>query len=182
MASDGASNNERLLAAAREDNEEILLEVFEEGNFDINFKDGQATGVVNVDAYNLNTYYSTTRHLALHYAVSHGSTTALEHLLEYDGCDVDPINRLEGATPLHLALKLEDPELRLHIANSLLEAGADTTIKDKEGDTALDLLQPGDDELRKLIRKSQASSSVSKGDIANDDDDEGSEGSGSESE
>lgn len=42
------------------------------------------------------------------------------------------------------------------------------SIKDKEGDTALDLLQPGDDELRKLIRKSQASSSVSKGDIADD--------------
>ncbi|KAL5494891.1 hypothetical protein ACEPAI_353 [Sanghuangporus weigelae] len=175
MASDGASNNERLLAAAREDNEEILLEVFEEGNFDINLKDGRCY----VDAYNLNTI---TRYVALHYAVSHGSTTVLEHLLEYDGCDVDPINRLEGATPLHLALKLEDPELRLHIANSLLEAGADTTIKDKEGDTALDLLRPGDDELRKLIRKSQASSSVSKGDIADDDDDEGSEGSGSESE
>ncbi|KAL5533883.1 hypothetical protein ACEPAG_343 [Sanghuangporus baumii] len=170
MASDGASNNERLLAAAREDNEEILLEVFEEGNFDINFKDGLGnTGKLQALS-------------SLHYAVSHGSTTVLEHLLEYDGCDVDPINRLEGATPLHLALKLEDPELRLHIANSLLEAGADTTMKDKEGDTALDLLRPGDDDIRKLIRKSQASSSVSKGDIADDDDDEGSEGSGSESE
>ena len=72
------------------------------------------------------------------------------------------------------------------------------SIKDKEGDTALDLLQPGDDELRKLIRKSQASSSVSKGDIADDgkivlalrwlraeallDVDEDDEGSGSESE
>lgn len=32
--------DERLLAAAREDNEEMLLEVFEEGKFDINFKDG----------------------------------------------------------------------------------------------------------------------------------------------
>ena len=72
-------------------------------------------------------------------------------------------------------------------------------IKDKEGDTALDLLQPGDDELRRLIRKSQAENSVSKGDIADDgketildasmqepddfaDDDEGSAGSGSGSE
>lgn len=32
--------DERLLAAARSDSEELLLEVFEEGNFDINFKDG----------------------------------------------------------------------------------------------------------------------------------------------
>lgn len=32
--------DERLLAAARTDNEELLLEVFEEGKFDINFQDG----------------------------------------------------------------------------------------------------------------------------------------------
>ena len=48
----------------------------------------------------------------------------LEHILSADECDVDPINRLEGATPLHLALKIEDPELRLHIVESLLDAGA----------------------------------------------------------
>lgn len=29
-----------MLAAARTDNEELLLEVFEEGKFDINFQDG----------------------------------------------------------------------------------------------------------------------------------------------
>jgi len=34
--SDGASVKERLLAAARFDNEDLLLEVFKEGNFDIN--------------------------------------------------------------------------------------------------------------------------------------------------
>lgn len=32
--------DERLLAAARSDNEDLLLEVFEEGKFDINYKDG----------------------------------------------------------------------------------------------------------------------------------------------
>ncbi|KAH8119814.1 ankyrin repeat-containing domain protein [Phellopilus nigrolimitatus] len=162
MASDGASNNERLLAAARQDNEELLLEVFNEGNFDINFKDGLGN-------------------TALHYAVSQGSTDVLEHILEHEDCDVDPINRLEGATPLHLALKMRDLELRNYIVESLLEAGADTTIKDKDGDTAVDLLRPGDSELRTLMRKSQAGNSVSKGDIANDDDD-ADEGSGSESE
>ena len=34
------SSDERLLAAARSDNEDLLLEIFEEGNFDINVKDG----------------------------------------------------------------------------------------------------------------------------------------------
>ena len=55
-----------------------------------------------------------------------GSTVVLEHILEHEDCDVDPINRLEAATPLHLALQLEDPELRLAVVESLLDAGADT--------------------------------------------------------
>lgn len=50
----------------------------------------------------------------------------LEHILSHDECDVDPVNRLEHATPLHLALQLEDPELRKHVVESLLDAGADT--------------------------------------------------------
>jgi len=36
----GASNNERLLAAARADNEDLLLEVFQQGDFNINCQDG----------------------------------------------------------------------------------------------------------------------------------------------
>ncbi|KAI0829022.1 ankyrin repeat-containing domain protein [Trametes gibbosa] len=107
MASEGASNNERLLAAARADNEDMLLEVFEEGNFDINAQDGLGN-------------------TALHYAASHGYLEILEHILEYDGCDVDPQNRIEKATPLHLALRIEDAEVRHAVTSSLLDAGADT--------------------------------------------------------
>lgn len=51
----------------------------------------------------------------------------LEHILSHEGCDVDPINRIERATPLHLAVVIEDPELREEIVESLLEAGADYT-------------------------------------------------------
>ena len=51
----------------------------------------------------------------------------LEHILSHDECDVDPINRLEKATPLHLALRIEDDETRKSVVESLLEAGADTT-------------------------------------------------------
>ncbi|THH11588.1 hypothetical protein EW145_g536 [Phellinidium pouzarii] len=154
MDSDGASNNERLLAAAKSDNEDLLLEVFSnEGTFDINYKDSAA----------------------------YGSTDVLEHILTHDDCDVDPVNRLERATPLHLALRLKDVKLRDYVVQNLLEAGAETTIKDKNGDTALDFLQPGDVDLRRLMRKTQASNSVSKSDIVDDDDDEGSAGSGSES-
>ncbi|KAI0640149.1 ankyrin [Trametes polyzona] len=161
---DGASNNERLLAAARSDNEDMLLEVFEQGNFDINAQDGLGN-------------------TALHYAASHGYLEILEHLLEHDGCDVDPQNRIEKATPLHLALRIEDPELRKAVVSSLLEAGADTRIKDKNGETAADLVPPEDTEIRTLIRKAQAQASISHDDVADDDDDDGEySGSGSGSE
>ncbi|KAG7100135.1 hypothetical protein E1B28_001915 [Marasmius oreades] len=155
----GASNNERLLAAAREDNEDLILEVFKEGRFDINFQDGLGN-------------------TALHNAVTNGSITVLEHILSHDDCDVDPISRIEKNTPLHLAVKLQDPELRAHTVDSLLDAGADTTIRNKYGESALDLVPPEDDATRMLIKKANAQSYVSAGDIANDDDD-GEPGSGS---
>ncbi|KAF7331339.1 Ankyrin [Mycena kentingensis (nom. inval.)] len=155
----GASNNERLLAAARADNEEMLLEVFEQGGFDINFADGLGN-------------------TALHYAASSGCTDVLEHILEHDECDVDPINRLEKATPLHLAARIEEPELRKAVFTSLIDAGADIQIKDKNGDTAADLLPKEDTEIHALLRKARAQATISMDDVANDDDDDGS-GSGS---
>lgn len=51
----------------------------------------------------------------------------LEHILSHEECDVDPVNRLEKATPLHLALRIQDKETRTSAVESLLEAGADTT-------------------------------------------------------
>lgn len=157
----GASKNEQLLAAAREDNEDLILELFEEGGFDINYQDGLGN-------------------TALHYAASHGSTIVLEHILEHEECDVDPINRLERATPLHLAVRLDDPELRKEVVDSLLEAGADTYIKDKNGDTAADLVSGGDPEILELIRKARAQASIAREDVVDDDDDEPGSGSGSE--
>jgi len=156
----GASNNERLLAAARLDNEDLVIEVFEEGGFDINCQDGLGN-------------------TPLHIAVANGSTDVLEHILSHEACDVDPMNKLEKATPLHLALRIEHIALRRHIIESLLEAGANTYIKDKNGETVLDALSPGETEIRGLIRKARADATVSRDDIASDDED-GSAGSGSE--
>ncbi|KAI0053402.1 ankyrin [Auriscalpium vulgare] len=156
----GANTYQRLLAAAREDNEEMLLDVFAEGGFDINFQDGLGN-------------------TALHYAASLGSLVVLEHILEHEECDVDPINRIEKATPLILAVKLEDQELRLEVVESLLDAGADTRIKDKAGETALDYLPADDKATRALFQKATAVSGVSKDDIADDSDGEPGSGSGS---
>lgn len=63
----------------------------------------------------------------IHSSVIHGSTDVLEHILEHEDCDVDPINSIEKATPLHLAIKIEHVDLRKFIVESLLDAGADTS-------------------------------------------------------
>ncbi|KAJ3788484.1 ankyrin repeat-containing domain protein [Lentinula aff. detonsa] len=158
---EGANNNQRLLAAARTDNEELLLEVFEAGDFDINHQDGVGN-------------------TALHIAVQNGSTDVLEHILTHEACDVDPINRINRATPLHLACQLEDDGMRSYMVESLLEAGADTKIRDKNGELAESFVPPTDEETRKLFRKTQAHiMTVSQDDIASDDDGEAASGSGS---
>jgi len=54
----------------------------------------------------------------------HGSSEVLNELLDHENCDVDYTNRLEGATPLHLAVKIEEYELRAYIVDCLLDAGA----------------------------------------------------------
>ena len=51
----------------------------------------------------------------------------LEHILSHDQCDVDPKNRLEHATPLHLALRISDPDIRREVVESLIDAGADAS-------------------------------------------------------
>ncbi|KAL9716659.1 hypothetical protein Ac2012v2_001111 [Leucoagaricus gongylophorus] len=147
---DGATPNELLLAAARSDNEESLLEAMVD-NADINCQDGAGD-------------------TPLHLAVKNQSFDCLEHILSHENCDVDPLNRLSGKTPLHYAVELEDGDERLSIIESLLDAGADTRIKDKEGDTVLDILSPNDTEIRTLIQRAQAYDMIDDRDIAEDDD------------
>ncbi|KAI9511891.1 ankyrin repeat-containing domain protein [Russula earlei] len=149
-----ATYNRLLHDAARSDNVDQLLEVFAKSDkFDINFQDGIGN-------------------TALHWAASEGSLDALNELLEYEDCDVDLVNRLEGATPLHLAVKIKEPELRALIVDSLLDAGADTSIKDKAGLVALEYVAEDDKETRNAFLRHQAERSISKYDIASDDDDD----------
>lgn len=120
--------------------------------------------------------------------VSNKSHVVLDHILSHEECDVDPINKLESNTPLHLAVKLEDPEARAYFVEMLLDAGADYTcvplvhgfyprdhdlgscfwhrIRNKHGDTALDLVEPGDEDVALIFRKFQAESNIDDGDIA----------------
>jgi ankyrin repeat protein len=108
---------------------------------------------------------------ALHYAASEGSLDVLNELLEHEDCDVDYIN-IEGATPLHLAVKFKEPELRALIVDSLLDAGADRSIKDKAGELARDYVDKDDTETLNAFRRREVEESLSKDDIVEDDDDD----------
>jgi len=67
------------------------------------------------------------------------------------------------------------------VVESLLDAGAD--IRTKGSGTVLDLLderKKEDAEIIALLRKSQVNASISRDDVADDDDEDGSVGSGSD--
>lgn len=165
-----ASPNEQLLFAAKTDSSELLESIFaNEGTYDVNFQDGLGN-------------------TALHYASQTPSPTALELLLEHDGTDVDLKNRLEGATPLHLAVKLENEAARQGVVEMLLDAGADPRIKDKSGCVPAEYLNVESSETDAAIQRSLAIATaeltvgLDSADIASDDDDgEPGSGSGSES-
>jgi len=155
----GASANERLLAAAKSDNEGMLEEALAELQ-DVNYTDGLGN-------------------TALHYAIIHASTNVLEPLLEHESCDVDIRNRLARDTPLHIAVRQrweEYPGLRLHLVTTLLEAGADTTIKNRHSERPIDLLPPSpekgsdDDQIRSAIRQAAAEAQLADtGDVIDED-------------
>ncbi|KAJ1302779.1 hypothetical protein OPQ81_003087 [Rhizoctonia solani] len=170
---EGASLNELALSAARTDNvslfDDIVEQVTKGKPFDINHQDGLGN-------------------TALHYAAKSASITVLEKILEYEhplhegegGCDVDLQNRLEGYTPLHFAVRIQDADERLAVVESLLDAGADDTIKDKHGQRAIDVVPADDEDVRRLFRKAEADRVMNQGDIANDSDGEPGSGSGSD--
>ncbi|KAK1920895.1 hypothetical protein DB88DRAFT_501416 [Papiliotrema laurentii] len=164
-ASTGASAQERLLAAAKTDNESLLQSALEELK-DINGVDGLGN-------------------TALHYAIQYASTSVLEDILCHETCDVDLRNRLNGDTPLHIAVRQrwEDSEgLRLFLVENLLEAGADTLIRNRHNEKPIDLLPPyhpsndpesDDERVRAALRRAEAEAAVAdSGDVVEESDGE----------
>ncbi|KAK8861213.1 hypothetical protein IAR55_002032 [Kwoniella newhampshirensis] len=161
----GASPTERLLAAAKSDNEGMIEEALAELK-DINVTDGLGN-------------------TALHYAIIHASTNVLETILCHETCDVDLRNRLQGDTPLHIAVRNgweEHEGLRLYLVESLLEAGADTSIKNRYNQRPIDLLPPSDpsadpgsddEQVRSALRRAEAEAMVAaSGDVVDEDEDD----------
>ncbi|KAL2757799.1 hypothetical protein ACRALDRAFT_1079888 [Sodiomyces alcalophilus JCM 7366] len=136
---DGASTKELLIEACRRNNTDLLQELID----DIPDED-QLSKILNETTTVMG------NHL-FHEAASQGN---YQHNFE-----CDPINRLEGDTPLHSAIRWinSEPPVQRPFGNALvdmmLEAGCSPRVKNKGGLTALQLVDPSNKELRELIQK-----------------------------
>jgi ankyrin repeat protein len=83
----------------------------------------------------------------------------IDLLLDQPSFECDPVNRLEGDTPLHTAIRwlnAEPPAQRSFgkaLIEMMLEAGSNPRVKNKGGLTALQLVDPRNTELRDLIQQ-----------------------------
>jgi len=112
-----------------------------------------------------------------HEAAARGNYEVIDALLDQPGFECDPINRVEGDTPLHTAIRWinSEPTEQREFGNSLvdmmLEAGSSPRIRNKGGLTPLQLVDPRNTALRELIQKHEyaslnAGDFVSAGDVS----------------
>ena len=113
----------------------------------------------------------------------------LDMLLDQEGLEVDPIDRLEGDTPLHKAVRFVNDldkskwESAAALVELLLDAGADPRVRNKGKLKAFELADPRNGELRSTLQKAEFAQMA--GDDVVDaaaEDDDGPTGSASDSE
>lgn len=148
---DGASAKELLVEACRRNNTDLLSEVLEgKSDAEISKLLNETTTVMGNHLY--------------HEAASRGNYEIIDLLLDQPDFECDPVNRLEGDTPLHTAIRWinSEPPAQREFGNALvdmmLEAGSSPRIKNKGGLTPLQLVDPRNEELKELIRKHEYAS------------------------
>ncbi|KAK0668506.1 hypothetical protein QBC41DRAFT_121173 [Cercophora samala] len=148
---EGASTSELLIASCRSNNPTLLLSLLPTDD-----EDASAALLNNTTTIMGNHLY--------HEAASRGHYEIIDTLLDQPGFECDPVNRLEGDTPLHTAIRWinsEPPEQREFgnaLVEMMLEAGSNPRIKNKGGLTALQLVDPRNEGLKELIRKHEYAS------------------------
>ncbi|BFZ63795.1 hypothetical protein YB2330_004927 [Saitoella coloradoensis] len=162
--SEGASQQEILIAACRSNNTSLLHQVLSNPPANLSLADF------------LNETRDPLGNTPLHLTATYSSVECLDILLDQEGLEVDPITRIEAETPLHLAAKnLSKPDERQDATSCLellVDAGADPRIKNKHNEKAVDYV-PGDlEEVRWLLQKADVSysmSNVNGADVASED-------------
>ncbi|KAG5978961.1 hypothetical protein E4U55_005712 [Claviceps digitariae] len=143
---EGASIKELLIEACRRNNTDLLTELLE------GKPDDEITRLLN------DTTTVMGNHL-YHEAASQGNYEIIDLLLDQPSFECDPPNRLEGDTPLHTAIRwlnAEPPSQQpfgLSLIGMMLEAGSNPRVRNKGGLTALQLVDPRNQQLRSLIQQ-----------------------------
>ncbi|KAL8387135.1 hypothetical protein RB595_010131 [Gaeumannomyces hyphopodioides] len=144
---EGASVQEILIEACRRNNVELLTEIIEE------------TGNDTKIAHLLNNTKTVMGNHLYHEAASQGNYEIIDMLLDQEGFECDPVNRVEGDTPLHTAIRWinsEPPAQRdfgAALVEMMLEAGSSTRVRNKGGLTPLQLVDPSNARLKEVIQK-----------------------------
>ncbi|MCJ1346802.1 hypothetical protein MMC31_005020 [Peltigera leucophlebia] len=173
MSDEGATPRERLLEASRRNNTSLLSEVLATYSSPV-----QVSAFLNKATDGLGSY-------CLHIAATYGSYDVLDLLLDQEGLEVDPIDRLEADTPLHKAVRFvnglsrSEWEAGSSIVELLLDAGADPRIRNKAKLKAQELVDPRNTALRNILQKAEFA--IMAGDDVVDEDDNGAAGSASDS-
>ncbi|KAF7548618.1 hypothetical protein G7Z17_g6933 [Cylindrodendrum hubeiense] len=148
---DGASVKELLIEACRRDNTELLTDCLKgKSDAEITKLLNQTTTIMGNHLY--------------HEAASRGNYDIIDLLLDQPDFECDPINRADGDTPLHSAvrwLNSEPPAQRsfgFALIEMMLEAGSNSRAKNKARLTAFQLVDPRNTELRDLIQKHEFTS------------------------
>ncbi|KAK3903690.1 hypothetical protein C8A05DRAFT_14346 [Staphylotrichum tortipilum] len=147
---EGASTRELLIEACRRNNTDLLTEILSTPPLDND--EAAVSDLLN------NTTTVLGNHL-YHEAASQGNYEIIDMLLDQPGFECDPVNRAEGDTPLHTAIRWinsEPPEQRefgAALVEMMLEAGSNSRAKNKGGLTPLQLVDPRNEGLREVIRK-----------------------------
>ncbi|RYP48157.1 hypothetical protein DL769_011240 [Monosporascus sp. CRB-8-3] len=144
---EGASVKEQLIEACRRNNVELLSEIISNCKSDDEISDllNNTTTVMGNHLY--------------HEAAAHGNYEVIDMLLDQPNFECDPINRAEGDTPLHSAIRWinSEPPAQREFGNALvemmLEAGSSTRVRNKARLTPYQLVDPRNSGLRELIQK-----------------------------
>ncbi|KAK0749261.1 hypothetical protein B0T18DRAFT_445150 [Schizothecium vesticola] len=161
---EGATPAERLIEACRRNNPDLLTSILSP------LPDSAAADLLNKTTTVLG------NHL-YHEAALRGNYEVIDALLDQPGFECDPVNRADGDTPLHSAIRWinsEPPaqrEFGSALVEMMLEAGSSPRVKNKGGLTPLQLVDPRNEGLREVIRRHEyaslnAGDFVSAGDVS----------------
>ncbi|KAL2268883.1 hypothetical protein VTJ83DRAFT_3729 [Remersonia thermophila] len=147
---EGASTAELLIEACRRNNTDLLSEILSSPPYADNEE---------AAAHLLNTTTTVLGNHLYHEAALRGNYEIIDMLLDQPGFECDPVNRADGDTPLHSAVRWinSEPEAQRDFGNELvdmmLEAGSNPRAKNKAGLTPLQLVDPSNEGLKEVIRK-----------------------------